>query len=532
MRAPASQAAAPLRAALVASALCAATAMLAGQDATAIRGVAAGPLKSISTYGAVWSDAQGSGWSDSGAWPSRASTLNFGMAASDGTGNGEPWQVTGSVLGLCFAAAAPYQGWAVGNGALLLRTRDGGASWTAQSAPVPNDLYAVACVSATVAVAVGTAGTIIRTGDGGATWTKVTVPSWTGVDLFCVSFSDSTHGIATGLNGQVIASMDGGLTWADIRPTIASGQRTLNTLTACNAPAGSTMAFVGGTGGVIMSTANYQAGSSAAVAFTQVLNGTSGVLAAAGDPGLAFPYTAVTGIASANAGQNVWFTTTGGGIVALTGSVWSTQRQGATGNPHLRGIAAADATHLYAVGNSGTVLKSSNGVAWVADPGYVGAATTGTSDIVAIAIPAPGSPPPPPSPSPPPPLSPPSPPPKPPPKPPAPPNPPPSPPPYPVVYKSCDDSKWLRAFIAVLIIAILLLIALIAVCCYLCAVMRRPRAQSGGDDREAAPYKERAVSPTKTTEEGGDGEAAAAPLESPRRAGSGSRRMPYYDVRM
>jgi hypothetical protein len=291
------------------------------------------------------------------------------------------------------------------------------------------------------------------------------------------------------------------------------------------------MAFVGGTGGVILSTANYQAGSSTAVAFTQQLNATTGVLAAAGDPNLAFPYTAVTGIASSNAGQNVWFTTTGGGIVALTGSTWSTQLQGATGNPHLRAIAAADATHLYAVGNSGTVLKSSNGVAWVADPGYVG-----TADIVALAIPAPGSAPPPPSPSPPPPLSPPSPPPKPPPSPPAPPSPPPAPPPYPVVYKSCRDSKWLRAFIATLIIAILLLIALIAVCCYLCAVMRRPRAQYA-DDREAAPYRERAKSPTKTTEEyreGGEGEAAAAPLESPspRRAASGSRRMPYYDVRM
>jgi hypothetical protein len=334
MRSAAPRAAAPLRAALLAAALAGAAAVMSGQSPSAIRAVAAsaGSSHSISTYGNSWSDLLGNGWGDSGAFPSGVAALNYGTLASDGNGNGPVWQSSGNVLGICFAQAAPFQGWAVGNGGTLLRTRDGAASWAAQSAPVSSDLYAVACVSATVAVAVGASGVIIRTADGGATWARVAVPSWNQpADLFCVSFSDASHGIACGLAGQILATADGGATWADVRPTAGSGQRTQYTLTACATPPGGTAAYVAGTAGTILGTANFQAGSGAAVAFTQVPVGTSGVAAAAGDPNLVNSYTAVTGATSAAAGGTVWFTTTGGGIVALTGgTTWSTQQQGAS----------------------------------------------------------------------------------------------------------------------------------------------------------------------------------------------------------
>ena len=385
MKRPAPRAAAPLRAAVLAAALLAA----AAQPGPAIRAVAAsgGIAHSITSYGSAWSSLLGdAGWGDSGAFPPGVSALNYGTLASDGNGNGPVWQSSGSVLGICFAAAAPYQGWAVGNGGTLLRTRDGGATWAAQAAPVGSDLYAVSCVSATVAVAVGASGVIIRTADGGATWARVAVPSWNQpADLFCVSFSDATHGIACGLAGQILATADGGATWADVRPPAASGQRTQFTLTSCHAPAGGTAAYVGGTGGTVLATSNFQAGTGAAVAFTQVPVATSGIAAAAGDPTLANSYTAVTGITSAAAGGTVWFATTGGGIVALTGGAsWSTQWPGAAGTPHLRAISAVDATHVYAVGNAGTVLLSSDGVTWQVDGGYAGAATSGVADIVTV----------------------------------------------------------------------------------------------------------------------------------------------------
>lgn len=97
MRTPAPQAAAPLRAVLFAAALGAAAAAMAGQDPSAIRAVAApaGPAHSITTFGASWSDLLGTGWSDSGAFPSGVSGLNYGTLAFDGNGNGPPWQSSG-----------------------------------------------------------------------------------------------------------------------------------------------------------------------------------------------------------------------------------------------------------------------------------------------------------------------------------------------------------------------------------------------------------------------------------------------------
>ena len=60
-------------------------------------------------------------------------------------------------------------------------------------------------------IAVGTGGTIIRTTDGGVTWTPQT--SGTTAWLLGVSFSDRSAGTTVGSGGTILRTTDGGATW-------------------------------------------------------------------------------------------------------------------------------------------------------------------------------------------------------------------------------------------------------------------------------------------------------------------------------
>jgi len=597
-RASRAGAGAPLAPALLAALLlCAPLSSVAftlpfGQNQLALRAIAAvAGGKSIVTHGTVWSDVMGTTWADgpnAGTWsPSSMSGLNYGTVFSDGNGNGPGWQTSGDILSVCMSSE--LLGWAVGNGGKIIFTPDGGLNWIDQTSPTgaDADLYSVACLGPTTAVAVGEQGVILRTVNAGVTWTKVGVTSY--VDLFCVSFGGASNGIATGVNGQIYASTNGGASWVDVRPTVASLQRTPEVLTACSVPPASTVAYAAGTGGVVMTTANIAAGNGAAVAFAQVPTAISLVATAAGDPTLLNPATTVTSMAFTDANTG-WLTTSGGGIVALRGGNWATQRASPGASSHLRDIAAVDATHAYAVGNGGQVLITTDGVTWGADSANFPASTTvSTADIVSIAVLPPFNAPPPPMASPPPrpplppillppyrtpppdalppfpprppplvsppprpPLSPPSPPPpsppsppSPPPKPPAPPSPPPSPPkppspPSPPApppdYGHCKSPDWtLPAFIAAAILAGLLAILCAVLACMLCSRRQRVDDESAYHDSAYHEYdKEGYGQPQKPQREGaappppsGSGRPASG-----RPGSSGVVRTNRYDVDM
>jgi photosystem II stability/assembly factor-like uncharacterized protein len=69
-------------------------------------------------------------------------------------------------------------------------------------------------------LAVGDKGTILRTGNGGASWSK-TVSGVT-EDLHGVDFADEKTAFAVGAGGVVLRSVSGGLNWEQIE----SGART------------------------------------------------------------------------------------------------------------------------------------------------------------------------------------------------------------------------------------------------------------------------------------------------------------------
>ena len=61
--------------------------------------------------------------------------------------------------------------WAVGDAGAILRSSDGGATWTPQASGTSENLYAVHFADAQRGAAVGRRGTVVVTTNGGATWT-------------------------------------------------------------------------------------------------------------------------------------------------------------------------------------------------------------------------------------------------------------------------------------------------------------------------------------------------------------------------
>lgn len=104
------------------------------------------------------------------------------------------------------------RGWAVGHNGVVLRTSDGGNSWSL----VPNtwqtlpDLHDVVALDSLTVVAVGAGAGAYRSTDGGLTWSAVPAPHLGRlVNLTQVG----TRLVAVGDDGAVAASPDQGLTW-------------------------------------------------------------------------------------------------------------------------------------------------------------------------------------------------------------------------------------------------------------------------------------------------------------------------------
>lgn len=101
-------------------------------------------------------------------------------------------------------------GFAVGFLGAMVRTLDGGQTWTLQKSGVTDHLFGVATVDAKTAIAVGPNGIILRTTNRGATWERQ--QSGVAAGLQDVDFADANHGIAVGYN-VMLRTSDGGVTW-------------------------------------------------------------------------------------------------------------------------------------------------------------------------------------------------------------------------------------------------------------------------------------------------------------------------------
>ncbi len=256
-------------------------------------------------------------------------------------------------------------GWAAGNGGILIHSTDGGANWSAQDSGQANTLYSVCFSGIDSGWAVGSSGTlvqtidtgnswsarqitdrhltgvffcddlrgwavgdtiILRTTNGGETWQAYVSPDVTIPYLRAVSFAGPTQGWAVGHEGKILHTDDGGSSWL---PQSSGQGNPLLDIVFVDPSNG----WAVGVGGVIIHTTN------GGQSWSQQYVGTAAVL-----HGVAF-WDISNGIAVGDSGL-VFTTLNGGGH-------WERQASGTTNT--LRDVAYLDPHRFCLAGDFGTI---------------------------------------------------------------------------------------------------------------------------------------------------------------------------------
>ena len=103
------------------------------------------------------------------------------------------------------------RGWIVGDKGIILVTYDGGKNWQVQKSGTDKALYNVDFRDSEDGYAVGGKGIILRTENGGETWetVKTNFPN----TFLRVDFADDKNGWIVGYGGTILRSSDRGKTW-------------------------------------------------------------------------------------------------------------------------------------------------------------------------------------------------------------------------------------------------------------------------------------------------------------------------------
>lgn len=112
------------------------------------------------------------------------------------------------------ASPAPEVIWMAGSGGKIVRSDDGGESWSVQITGVTDNLQDIDAWNTERAVAVGNDGIVITTADGGISWQNVEVPrSEVANKLIRVRVLPGGRAWAVGVMGMLLFSDDWGATW-------------------------------------------------------------------------------------------------------------------------------------------------------------------------------------------------------------------------------------------------------------------------------------------------------------------------------
>jgi photosystem II stability/assembly factor-like uncharacterized protein len=99
-----------------------------------------------------------------------------------------------------------------GDNGTILRTTDGGATWTVQPTDTKASLWGISFIDTQTGFVVGDQGAVLRTADGGITWKKFHDNDRALGGLHAVAFTDANRGTAVGGMG-IWHTADGGVTW-------------------------------------------------------------------------------------------------------------------------------------------------------------------------------------------------------------------------------------------------------------------------------------------------------------------------------
>ena len=157
-----------------------------------------------------------------------------GLSCTRTDGDGWCWQhaiVTGHAVNDVFFLDATHA-WAVGDASTILKSSDGGDTWTqvALGADVPRtSLTSVRFRDALHGMALSNGGDALQTGDGGVTWTDNPLGGLVHFTANPITFADYGPGrivVSAAYPGGAIASLDDGLTWNAVGtgdPVFANG---------------------------------------------------------------------------------------------------------------------------------------------------------------------------------------------------------------------------------------------------------------------------------------------------------------------
>jgi len=106
------------------------------------------------------------------------------------------------------------KGFIVGSNGTILSTADGGKNWHKVNYKSTASLFKIYFLkNTTVGFVVGADGTILKTYDSGSHWLQINVP--TKEVLYSISFPDANNGFIVGKNGIILKTLDQGNTWDD-----------------------------------------------------------------------------------------------------------------------------------------------------------------------------------------------------------------------------------------------------------------------------------------------------------------------------
>jgi len=228
-------------------------------------------------------------------------------------------------------------GLVIGGKGHILRTINGGNTWTTINSGVLNDISTVTFVTKNVAFISGSEGLVLKSNNGGLTWVALN----TGVTtmLYSINFINENVGYAAGMGGVIIKTINGGNSWTQLNSTISNHIYRIGFL---NKDTG----FVAARDGVIARTLD--GGNS----WNQCITGTSEL----------FAYVNFLD-------KNNGFAVGDNGLILRSedaGKTWAAKNSGV--NLYLNCVKFIDRDTAYIVGYNGTILKTRNkGQTWEND---------------------------------------------------------------------------------------------------------------------------------------------------------------------
>lgn len=130
--------------------------------------------------------------------------------------------VTGSGL-TAVSSVGETHVWATTEAGQVLRSQNGGYSWTMHSVPSQvQSLRGICFVDQLNGYACGNGqgyGIVIKTTDGGTTWTTITPAGISASYLSSISFRSASEGVVAGASGALYYTHDGGATWGNAQVT-------------------------------------------------------------------------------------------------------------------------------------------------------------------------------------------------------------------------------------------------------------------------------------------------------------------------